>query len=244
MKENKYDDKEFFEKYSKMERSVNGLQSAGEWHELKKLLPDFNNKRVLDLGCGFGWHCIYAAENGAKTVTGVDISKNMLEKAMQKTKYDNVKYVCSPLEDFDYQYEAYDVVLSSLTFHYIKSFDDICKKVSTSLVSRGNFVFSAEHPVFTAFGTQDWDYDEQGNKKHWPVDSYFIEGKRNAVFLGENVIKYHRTLTTYLNTLIKNGFEITAIVEPMPSEEMLAKIPEMKDELRRPMMLLISAVKK
>lgn len=244
MKENKYDDKEFFEKYSKMERSVNGLHSAGEWHELKKLLPDFNNKRVLDLGCGFGWHCIYAAENGAKSVTGVDISNNMLEKALQKTKYDNVKYVCLPLEDFDYQREAYDVVLSSLTFHYIKSFDEICKKVSTSLVSGGNFVFSVEHPLFTAFGAQDWEYDEHGNKKHWPVDSYFIEGKRNAVFLGENVIKYHKTLTTYLNTLIKNGFEITAIVEPMPSKEMLAKIPEMKDELRRPMMLLISAVKK
>ena len=46
MKENKYDDARFFEKYSQMSRSVYGLQGAGEWPELQKLLPDFSGKRV------------------------------------------------------------------------------------------------------------------------------------------------------------------------------------------------------
>ncbi len=39
MKENKYDDERFFAVYSRMPRSVEGLRAAGEWHELKKLLP-------------------------------------------------------------------------------------------------------------------------------------------------------------------------------------------------------------
>ena len=60
MKENKYDDPRFFEQYSQMTRSRQGLQGAGEWRELQKLLPDFSGKRVLDLGCGYGWHCRYA----------------------------------------------------------------------------------------------------------------------------------------------------------------------------------------
>ncbi len=76
------------------------------------------------------------------------------------------------------------------------------------------------------------------------MDSYYLEGKRESVFLGEKVVKYHKTLTTYLNTLLKTGFEITGIVEAQPSEEMLKIILEMKDELRRPMMLLVSAKKK
>ena len=59
MKENKYDDEQFFKKYSEMDRSLKGLQGAGEWPALEKLLPDFEHKRVLDLGCGYGWHCIY-----------------------------------------------------------------------------------------------------------------------------------------------------------------------------------------
>ena len=66
MKENKYDDDRFFSQYAQMSRSVEGLQGAGEWHILQKMLPDFTDKRVLDLGCGFGWHCIYAIEHGAK----------------------------------------------------------------------------------------------------------------------------------------------------------------------------------
>ena len=46
MKENKYDDEKFFNQYSQMPRSVNGLKGAGEWHILKTMLPDFKGKRV------------------------------------------------------------------------------------------------------------------------------------------------------------------------------------------------------
>ena len=65
MKENKYDNGGFFQKYSQMNRSIYGLEGAGEWSELQKLLPDFQGKRVLDLGCGYGWHCLYAAQHGS-----------------------------------------------------------------------------------------------------------------------------------------------------------------------------------
>lgn len=63
------------------------------------------------------------------------------------------------------------------------------------------------------------------------MDHYFLEGQRDAVFLGEKVTKYHRTLTSYLNGLLRNGFAITALVEPMPEEKLL-DMPGMKDELR------------
>ncbi len=77
----------------------------------------------------------------------------------------------------------------------------------------------------------------------FPVDNYYYEGKRTAVFLGERVTKFHRTLTTYLNTLLSNGFIINRIVEPQPPEYMM-DIPGMQDEMRRPMMLIVSANKK
>ena len=84
MKENKYDNSDFFSQYSQMSRSVEGLKGAGEWHVLQKMLPDFAGKRVLDLGCGFGWHCVYAIEHGATHVTGIDISEKMLEEARKR----------------------------------------------------------------------------------------------------------------------------------------------------------------
>lgn len=99
MKENKYDDNIFFQKYSQMSRSQQGLAGAGEWETLRKLLPDFKDKRVLDLGCGYGWHCIYAMEHGASSVVGVDISHKMLEVAKEKTHFPQVEYKCCAIED-------------------------------------------------------------------------------------------------------------------------------------------------
>lgn len=244
MKENKYDDPAFFSQYSSMDRSVKGLQGAGEWHILKKMLPDFTRKSVLDLGCGFGWHCRYAIENGALSVTGIDISEKMLDKAKEINNLPGIEYIRMPVEDIDFPEENFDIVLSSLTFHYIQSFDQICKKTSHCLKPGGSFVFSVEHPVFTAYGSQDWYYDVDGKPLHWPVDRYFTEGKRESSFLGEKVVKYHKTLTTYLNDLLKNGFEIKEIREPEPSKESMEQLPAMKDELRRPMMLLVSAILK
>lgn len=244
MPHNKYDESVFFEKYSSMDRSKKGLEGAGEWHELEKMLPDFRDKRVLDLGCGFGWHCRYAVEKGASAVFGIDISQKMLNEAIEKTSSSKVKYFCMSIEDIDFEENSFDVVISSLAFHYVESFEHIVDRVSRCLTRNGILVFSVEHPVFTAQGPQDWYCDKSGSRLHWPVDSYFSEGVREAVFLGEKVVKYHKTLTTYISSLINSGFEVTGCVEPRPEKSLLEAKPEMSDELRRPMMLLVSARKK
>ena len=44
-KENKYDDNIFFQKYSQMSRSQQGLAGAGEWETLRELLPDFKERQ-------------------------------------------------------------------------------------------------------------------------------------------------------------------------------------------------------
>lgn len=242
MQENKYDHPLFFEKYSQMERSKNGLAGAGEWETLKRILPEFQNKHVLDLGCGYGWHCIYAMEKGASSVIGVDLSQKMLEVAKQKTKFKEVEYICQSIEDVEFPIDSFDIIISSLVFHYISDYKALIKKIYQMLKPGGELVFTVEHPIYTAHGSQDWCYNEAGEKAHFPLDHYFYEGKRETTFLGEKVLKQHRTLTTYLNTLILAGFTIQQVVEPVPSDNMLHD-PEMKNELRRPMMLIVSAIK-
>ena len=72
---------------------------------------------------------------------------------------------------------------------------------------------------------------------------YDRDGKRDAVFLGEQVVKYHRTLRTHLDRLADYGFQLLRVCEPQPTEEMVREIPGMADELRRPMMLIVKAVR-
>ena len=126
-----------------------------------------------------------------------------------------------PIEDIHFSASQFDVVISSLAIHYVQSFEALCKKVYAYLKPNGSFVFSVEHPIYTSRNEQDWVYDENGNRLHWAVDHYQTEGIRETTFLTENVIKYHRTLSTYINVLIQAGFTISAVKEPMPSEEML-----------------------
>lgn len=243
MKQNKYDDPAFFSAYEQMTRSVNGLEGAGEWHILKELIPELKDKTVLDLGCGFGWHCRYAGEQQANFVVGVDISEKMIQRAIEMTKDPSISYIHSSIEDIDFPDSQFDVVISSLAFHYLKSFNSIGRKVYDYLKPGGSFVFSVEHPIFTSRKEQDWYYDNQGNRLHWPVDNYQKEGVRETLFLNENVTKYHRTISTYINDLLDAGFMIRAVKESFPSVEMLKSNPEMEDENRRPMFLMISVEK-
>lgn len=242
MKENPYDNAVFFQKYSQMDRSKKGLGAAGEWQTLKGVLPDFTAKRVLDLGCGYGWHARYAAEQGAASVTACDISEKMLAVAREKNAHSAVTYRREAFEDADYPAEAFDVVLCSLMLHYLADYGDFVEKVHRWLKPGGILVYTVEHPVFTAYGSQDWYYGPDGEILHFPVDRYYYEGERDAVFLGEHMVKYHRTLTTYLDTLLNCGFLLRRIVEPQPPESMM-DLPGMRDEMRRPMMLLVSAEK-
>ena len=102
MKENKYDDDVFFNKYKEMNRSVQGLEGAGEWSQLKQLLPDFEGKRVLDLGCGYGWHCIYAAQQKAASVHGVDISKKIAGSCGRKKRITLSPINADAMEDLQF----------------------------------------------------------------------------------------------------------------------------------------------
>lgn len=240
---NIYDDMDFFDQYAKMSRSRQGLSGAGEWHQFKALFPDLSGKSVLDLGCGYGWHCKYAVECGAKQVLGVDLSEKMIREANEKNADPKIIYRVCGLDEYDYPTDSYDCVISNLVLHYIADIDSILRKIYSTLKPDGVFLLNIEHPVFTAGVNQDWIYDSDGKPQYWPVDDYFYPGERVTRFLEKMVIKQHHTLTQILMGLIRAGFRLEVVEEAMPSADSM-KIPGMSDEMRRPMMLLIKALKR
>lgn len=99
---NEYDNEKFFNEYAKMPRSKEGLSAAGEWHQLKTLFPEVRGKRVLDIGCGYGWHCRFSAEQGAKQVLGIDLSEKMIDVAKTRNKRDGIEYRVCGIEGYEY----------------------------------------------------------------------------------------------------------------------------------------------
>ncbi len=243
MKQNIYDDHQFFANYSKMPRSIGGLDSAEEWIVFRALLPNLRDKRLLDLGCGFGWHCRYASQQEARSVLGIDLSLQMLTRAKAFTNDQRIEYRQCAIEDLEFHEAEFDVVISSLALHYVEHLDLLCRKIFRCLTVGGAFVFSVEHPIYTAIASQEWHLDLEGRRLHWPVDDYQEEGLRHTRWMADDVIKYHRTIATYVNNLIDSGFSIAKLLEPGLSRERVNERPDMKDERRRPMFLLIAARK-
>lgn len=237
---NHYNDPEFFQAYARMPRSRDGLASAGEWPQLKKLMPDLRGKTFLDLGCGYGWHCMYAAEHGAAKVLGIDVSSLMIEEARHRHESTVIDYRTCDLCSYEFPERTWDIVFSNLALHYVEDLDAVCQKTYRTLKPGGVFLFNIEHPVFTAGVRQEWITDMDGNKLYWPIDDYFYPGRRETVFLGHNIEKQHHTLTQIVSALLKNTFVLQSIEEVMPPETWRGSMPE---EMRRPMMLLVKAGK-
>ena len=241
---NEYDNEAFFAEYAKMARSREGLSAAGEWHQLEPLFPQLKGKAVLDLGCGYGWHCQFAAGQGAAQVLGIDLSRKMIEEAEKRSQGSGIVYRVCGIEEYEYPEAAWDCVVSNLALHYIEDIGQVFGQIYQTLRPGGVFLLNMEHPVFPAGVGQDWAYNGEGKPLHWPVDNYFVPGERKTRFLGCDVVKQHHTLTQILMGLLDSGFALEAVEEAQPPEEMMA-LPGMQDELRRPMMLLIrAAVKK
>ncbi|MBC2692789.1 class I SAM-dependent methyltransferase [Pseudomonas kielensis] len=239
MTQNIYDDPGFFQGYSQLGRSIGGLAAAPEWPALQALLPPMANLLVVDLGCGYGWFCRWASEQGAQRVLGLDVSQKMLERARTTTSAGNIGYRHADLEHLNLPADSFDLAYSSLALHYIKDLPGLFAHLHAALRPGGRFVFSIEHPIFMAPRNPGWIIDAQG-RKSWPVDSYQHEGERVTHWLADGVIKQHRTLGTLLNLLIAAGFQITHVNEWGPTAEQVEAQPALAEERERPMMLLVA----
>ncbi len=240
MPQNIYDTQEFFDAYSRLPRSQKGLDGALEWPALRAMLPDLRGLKILDLGCGYGWFCRWARQNGAAQVLGTDLSEKMLERAREMTHDAAISYLRADLEQPGLPAASFEVVFSSLAFHYVENFDRLIGEIHRSLVSGGSLVFSVEHPIYTAPSSPRWHSDDDG-RKTWPVDLYLDEGPRSTDWLAKGVVKHHRTVATYLNTLLRFGFSLSRVEEWGPSPQQIALEPRWADERHRPPFLLVAA---
>lgn len=194
--QNIYDDPEFFRGYADQRERSGSLNELLDLPTIRALLPALRGKDVVDLGCGMGPNSEYAAEQGARSVLGLDISEKMLAQALRRNPAPEViTYARLPIEEFEGDAQ-FDVALSSLALHYIAGYRDLVVRIAAALRPGGHFIFSVEHPVLTSKG------------------GYRDEGERRNAWIVENVLGYHRTFSGYVQPLIESGFLLERVVEP------------------------------
>ena len=105
---------------------------------------------VMDLGCGKGFDCRLASKRvGPKgNVVGVDMTKEMIDKAVEvtkKEKYPNVEYELSrieELENLEKFKEKFDVVISNCVFNLSPEKEKVLRGVYFVLKKGGRLIFT------------------------------------------------------------------------------------------------------
>lgn len=215
MSQNIYDDPDFHDAYRRLNRSVHGLDGAPEWPTVASLLPALTGRAVVDLGCGFGAFARWAAEQGA-CVDAFDLSARMLARAAELTPDDAaITYQRADLDELELRAGAYDLAYSALTLHYLADLPRLLATTHRALRPGGSLVLVVEHPVYTAPSTIEF---AQVDGRHvWPLDRYGEEGPRRRDWLAPGVVKQHRTLGTWVNSLLDAGYTLQRVVDWRPS---------------------------
>ncbi|MCR5610151.1 MAG: class I SAM-dependent methyltransferase [Lachnospiraceae bacterium] len=244
--QNIYDNETFFQGYKKLRENEVNANNLFEIPALFSLLPSLSGKNVLDLGCGFGEHCMEYVKMGASKVVGIDISEKMIEVARKENVDPKIEYINMPMEELEKIKGKFDVVISSLAFHYVEDFSGVVHNIYNLLNEGGIFVFSQENPLCTCYSgnTGRWTRDEKGNKLYVNLKDYGIEGEKESQWFVDGIKKYHRMFSTIINTLTETGFVVEKMIEPLPDEELLEKYPDYKDLFHKPDFLVIRAKKK
>ncbi|KGA98368.1 ubiquinone/menaquinone biosynthesis methyltransferase UBIE [Alkalihalobacillus alcalophilus ATCC 27647 = CGMCC 1.3604] len=174
-----------------------------------QLLGNIYEQKVLDIGCGSGHSLQYMGDSGAKELWGIDFTKKQIETAkilLQHQKVD-VQLFESPMEQNPGIPDNYfDIIYSIYALGWTVNLKQTLENIYRYLKRGGTFVFSWEHPMHDRiFYNEEVGYIL--NK------SYNIEGPELNEAWHQEVVIYHRKLSTYINTLIETGFTIEKVID-------------------------------
>ncbi|MBE5948787.1 MAG: methyltransferase domain-containing protein [Lachnospiraceae bacterium] len=183
-----------------------GVLMANE--EKLNLLYDLTGKKVLEIACGDGKSLIYCGKNQAKELFGIDISEKQLAKARQNLLTENIdaKLFLSPMEVNPGIPEHYfDLVYSVYGIGWTQDLDKTISLIGKYLKTNGTFIFSWDNPILPCIE----NINEEYVLKHSYLDELLVQVRMRE----EMVVRTNWKLSTYINTLAKNGFKVEYLIE-------------------------------
>lgn len=167
------------------------------------------DKVVLDAGCAAGWYSKQLLDMGAKVIA-IDISPAMIECTKKRTNGKIKTYIANletPLTFIKNQ--QIDIIISSLTLHYIKDWSIPLETFYRILKPGGEIVLSVQHPM------SDFKISKTGRYYDTELVEYTWKGMPSGPV---SVPYYRRSFETMINSFINAGFTIKKMIEPKPVE--------------------------
>lgn len=216
------------------------------------LVGDIKGKNVLCLGCGTGEECNYLKKAGAKKVIGIDVSAAMINRAKQQ--YPNIEFQTLSMEAIQsLNAGAFDLVYSSLAFHYIKDWGKLLTLIHHILKKEGHVLFSSLHPFKTACRTQRSPrqssfilghiHRKSGNCETFG-DYLNIHPVHDTWFNNQKTTYYHRPFAKMITDIQSAGFSIKDIREPKAIKSAKRVKPDFFNTREKIPLVIIFSLKK
>jgi cytosine/adenosine deaminase-related metal-dependent hydrolase/ubiquinone/menaquinone biosynthesis C-methylase UbiE len=183
----------FFDRWAQVYDGQSNPLLLLEERKAKSLLPLVKGGNVLDVGCGTGRWLTHLEALDPASLTGIDCSTAMLERAREKihptTKLEHADCSALPGED-----ASRDFIMASFVLSYVRDPREFARECARVLRSEGWMLVSDMHPATAA---------ERGWTRSFYIDQEKVD-----------VAVYSRSLAEIIANFQQNGFEVQVLIEP------------------------------
>ena len=199
-------------------RALESLNPA-RFRFFERVIPNWSDLRILDVGCGGGYSCEFLARRGAR-VWGLDRSANCIEAARDHAHSENlaIDYQTGAAERLPYAADSFDAVTCLDVLEHVASPQQAIAECARVLVPGGYFCFDTVNRTGLSYfvmiflletltgliprGIHDWEkFIRPYELERW-LETYGFEPPEIAGFnpFGRPFIDYPAAILYYLRT--------------------------------------------
>lgn len=181
----------FQEKY--ISENKNSLRMRDLLSSSKNINPQYSS--ILDIGCGSGLDLEFFTHLGYKEIAGIDITGSLVDIARRNNP--EAEIVHGSFQDLEWQNNTFDVVWSKYALQVEKDVNRSLSEIAR-VIKKGGYVFlQVTHPFRTL--------DLVPSKNYFSQQKIVYPSKDDS---SQNFVEHHISLTSWIKSSIKHGFEI------------------------------------
>lgn len=204
------------------------------------MLPDVTGLHGLDIGCGEGSNTRLLAQRCA-SVTAFDIAARFVEHAAVAEREFGIGYLVASAVEMPFADESFDFATAFMSLMDMPEQDRVLAQVFRLLRPGGFLQFSITHPCYDT-KIRSKVRDEQGRHYAYEIGGYWdtepwapqwifsgAPAEEQARWPKFTTPYFRRTMSEWLNAIVRTGFTFEAMREPCPDEARLRARPELED---------------
>jgi len=131
-------------------------------------LPRIRGGDVLDMGCGCGFGSYLMAQNGARSVVGVDVAEDALQYAAQNYEAENLRFERMDVTSLSFPSEQFSAVVCLEVFEHVDDYEALLRESVRVLKPGGVLVLSTPNKLV-------WSPNREKPINPWHIWEFYRE---------------------------------------------------------------------